>query len=325
MMMASGEQTLLVSIINAQGLYNADGFLAGKSDPYCICLVPEKPELKFQTAVITNCLDPEWNHTGRIEGFQAGDWLEFQVWDSDTFPKPDQLLGKVLLTSEDFAANPEGLQGVLQLTGGLSGDEHGTLEICIQVGGASTGMMVAGNTQVASGTVAMSGPTTTYSAVTVPGQQCYSGSPVTYSSFPTTQPMTPTMQTMTYGAPQAASMSLTSQPSMNPMTYSTVGQVPRAGSMSIPQPSMTYSAAPGAAVATGGSQTGKVVQVIVHAPVTVSAQEFAQSNGTIVASPLPVTVGAHSGPVEMLEQISEGIVGTTSGKLSKKKKSKSCC
>jgi len=353
MMMASGEQTLLVSIINAQGLYNADGFLAGKSDPYCICLVPEKPDLKFQTAVISNCLDPEWNHTGRIEGFQAGDSLEFQVWDSDTFPKPDQLLGKVLLQSQDFFANPEGLQGVVQLTGGLSGDENGTLEICIQpetggltaempqmemqaVGGGSAGMMVPGTTQVAAGTVAMSGPTTTYSAVTVPGQPCYSGSPVTYSSFPTTQTMTPTTQTMTYGAPQAvstswlsqpqgASMSLTSQPSMSPMTYSTVGQVPQMGSMSIPQPSITYSAAPGAAVATGGSQTGKTVQVIVHAPVTVSAQEFAQSNGTIVSTPLPVTVGAHSGPVEMLEQISEGIVGTTSGKLSKKKKSKSCC
>merc|ERR1719189_3142892 len=119
------------------------------------------------------------------------------------------------------------------------------------------------------------------------------------------------------------------------MMYSTVGQVLQAGSMSIPQPSMTYSAAPGAAVATGGSQTGKVTQVIVHAPVTVSAQEFAQSNGTIVATPLPVTVSAHSGLVEMFEQISEGIVGTTSGmvgtteralgKLKKKKKSKSCC
>merc|ERR1719203_243616 len=130
--MAYGEQTLLVNVMNARGLYNADGFLAGKSDPYCICMIPEKPDRKFQTSVIPNCLDPEWNHTGRIENFQAGDSLEFQVWDSDTFPKPDQLLGKVLLTSQDFAAHPEGLTGVLQLTGGLSGDEHGTLEICIQ-------------------------------------------------------------------------------------------------------------------------------------------------------------------------------------------------
>jgi len=360
MMVASGPQTLLVNIINAQGLYNADGFLAGKSDPYCICLVPEKPETQFKTEVKANTLDPEWNHTGHIEGFQAGDSLEFQVWDRDTFPKPDQLLGKVLLTSQDFAAHPEGLTGVLQLTGGLSGDEHGTLEICIQaetgataaemaqmemqaVGCASAGMMVAGNTGAASGTVATSGPTTTYPAVSVPGQACYSGSPVTYSSFPTTQTMTPTTQTITYGAPQAAStswvsqpqagsMSLTSQPSispsMSPMTYSVVGQAPQAGSMSIPQPAMTYSA-PGAAVASGGSPTGKVTQVIVHAPVTVSAQEFAQSNGTIVSNPLPVTVNAHSGPVEMLEQISEGIVGTTERALGKvvkkKKKSKSCC
>merc|ERR1719356_2174411 len=78
MLMASGEQTLQVNVMNARGLYNADGFLAGKSDPYCICLIPEKPDVKFQTPVINNNLEPEWNHTGRIEGFQAGDSLEFQ-------------------------------------------------------------------------------------------------------------------------------------------------------------------------------------------------------------------------------------------------------
>merc|ERR1712008_174533 len=90
--------------------------------------------------VINNCLDPEWNHIGRIDGFQAGDSLEFQVWDSDTFPKPDQLLGKVTLGAQDLAAHPEGLGGVLQLTGGLSVDEHGTLEMSIQ---AETGAFAA--------------------------------------------------------------------------------------------------------------------------------------------------------------------------------------
>jgi len=364
-MMVPGEQSLLVNIMNARGLYNADGFLAGKSDPYCICLVPEKPDVKFQTAVIANCLDPEWNHTGRIDGFQAGDSLEFQVWDSDTFPKPDQLLGKVLLSPQDLAAHPEGLTGVLQLTGGLSGDEHGTLEICIQAepggvaaemaqmqaaaGGASAGVMVSGNTDAVPGTVVMSGPptTTTYGAVSAPGQACYSsGSPVTttYSSYPTTQ-------TMTYGAPQpvstvmsqpqtfstsvmqpqAASMSVMSQPSVSPMTYSSVGQLPQAGSMSLSQPMPTYSA-PSPAVTTGGSQAGgKVTQVIVHAPRTVSAQEFAQSNGTIVSTPLPVTVTSHSAMGEMVERIEEGIFGTSTSDrvvekiVKKKKKSKSCC
>merc|ERR1719362_1030623 len=205
-MMVPGEQSLLVNIMNARGLYNADGFLAGKSDPYCICLVPEKPDLKFQTAVIANCLDPEWNHTGRIEGFQAGDSLEFQVWDSDTFPKPDQLLGKVLLTSEELAAHQGCLTGVLQLAGGLSGDEHGTLEISIQAAsGASANVMVTSSLGPAPGTAMITAPTT-YSAPGVPSQSCYAGSQAAYSSYPTTQ-------TVTYAAPQAASTSFVSQPS----------------------------------------------------------------------------------------------------------------
>jgi len=126
----SGPQTLHVNIMNARGLYNADGFLAGKSDPYCLCVIPEKKHNKFQTKTLANTLDPDWNHTGLIHGFEAGDSLEFQVWDSDTFPKPDQLLGKVTLTPQDFANNPDGIQGVLQLGGGLS-KESGTLEVRI--------------------------------------------------------------------------------------------------------------------------------------------------------------------------------------------------
>jgi len=125
------EQVLAVSVMNARGLYNADGFLAGKSDPYCICSIPGKPHAKFTTPTINNCLDPDWNHTEELVGFQLGDSLEFEVWDSDTKPKPDQLLGKVMLSPEDLAAHPDGLTGVLQLSGGMS-QEMGTLEVCIQ-------------------------------------------------------------------------------------------------------------------------------------------------------------------------------------------------
>merc|ERR1719461_2140271 len=141
-------QTLLVNILNAQGLYNADGFLAGKSDPYCICLIPGKEKSQFKTPTINNCLDPEWNFTGTIPDFEAGDMLEFQVWDSDTFPKPDELLGKVILSAQDFADHPEGLAGVLQLTGGKSQD-LGTLEVCVQVVSGATsveGIALAGAT-----------------------------------------------------------------------------------------------------------------------------------------------------------------------------------
>jgi len=188
----------------------------------------------------------------------------------------------------------------------------------------------------------MTGPTSTYSAVSVPNQ---SGSPVTYASFPTTQTITPTTQTMTYGAPQttystwtpqAASMSLVSQPSL---TYSASGQVsqaPQAGSMSMmSQPAMTYSDPSSVGMQQQGGQTGggKVLQVIVHPPKTVSAQEFAQSNGTIVSTPLPVTSTVTGSPLERgIVETGAAILGTTETafentglKLKKKKKSKGCC
>jgi hypothetical protein len=335
----NNDQTLLVDIVNAQGLYNADGALAGKSDPYCICLIPEKPECKFQTPVINNSLEPEWNHTGRIEGFQAGDSLEFQVWDSDTFPKPDQLLGKVTLTAEDIAAHPEGLAGVLALQGGLqNGHELGTLEIRVQpetgvvaqMGqmemqaspDTNAGIMVSSNTQPYPQTIVMAGPTSTYSAVRAPGKSCYSSSPVTYSSFGTPQTMTPRPQTVTYSAPQTTystphtpSMSL--RPSLRSQT----------GSICLSQPAMTYSSPSSLGMSQqqqGGQTAGKVLQVIVHPPVTVTAQEFAESNGTIISTPLPVTTmvaesTSELGIVETTERAFENVV------KKKKKKSRTCC
>eukprot|EP00421_Protoceratium_reticulatum_P065532 CAMPEP_0168406144 /NCGR_PEP_ID=MMETSP0228-20121227/25503_1 /TAXON_ID=133427 /ORGANISM="Protoceratium reticulatum, Strain CCCM 535 (=CCMP 1889)" /LENGTH=1111 /DNA_ID=CAMNT_0008419789 /DNA_START=75 /DNA_END=3410 /DNA_ORIENTATION=- len=146
-MAQSRPQTLHINIMRACGLPNMDGILAGKSDPYCMCLVPGKHKLKkFQTKTINNNLDPVWNHTGKIEGFEAGDSLEFQVWDQDSFPKPDQLLGKVTLSPQDFANNPAGIQGLLQLTGS-SGGECGELEVKIQVDGGSSVTASAGGAQ----------------------------------------------------------------------------------------------------------------------------------------------------------------------------------
>eukprot|EP00420_Gonyaulax_spinifera_P011486 CAMPEP_0197938738 /NCGR_PEP_ID=MMETSP1439-20131203/118614_1 /TAXON_ID=66791 /ORGANISM="Gonyaulax spinifera, Strain CCMP409" /LENGTH=812 /DNA_ID=CAMNT_0043561819 /DNA_START=44 /DNA_END=2483 /DNA_ORIENTATION=+ len=125
-------QALHINILNARGLYNADGFLAGKSDPYCICQIPGKPHSKIQTRTMDNTLDPDWNHTGIIQDFEAGDSLEFQVWDSDTFPKPDQLLGQATLSPQDFADHPEGIAGVLELIGGKA-TETSSLEIVVQL------------------------------------------------------------------------------------------------------------------------------------------------------------------------------------------------
>jgi len=131
------QQTLNVNVMKARNLYNADGILAGKSDPYCLCMVPGKPASKFKTNTVNNCLDPDWFFLGKIHDFVAGDSLELQVWDSDTFPKRDQLLGKVTLSPQDFLEHPTGLAGTFQLTGGVGGDQ-GILEVSIQVDGEGT-------------------------------------------------------------------------------------------------------------------------------------------------------------------------------------------
>lgn len=128
---------LRVEILNAKMLPNKDSMLTGKSDPYVIAQVPGtggmfKGKTKIQTPVINNDLNPVWDFTGDIPGFKPTDVLEFEVWDQDNFPKPDQLLGKTQLNPEDFQANPDGLEGELPLTG-TSGEDAGTLAIRVHV------------------------------------------------------------------------------------------------------------------------------------------------------------------------------------------------
>merc|ERR1719195_453418 len=109
--MASG--LLQMTVESARNLYNSDGILAGKSDPYVIVEVPGQEGLKFQTEVINNDLNPVWNFTGEIAGFMDGDILRFTVMDKDTFPNPDDFLGKAELTAQDVY--PNGFHGELTL------------------------------------------------------------------------------------------------------------------------------------------------------------------------------------------------------------------
>mmetsp|Transcript_23090 Transcript_23090/g.64555 ORF Transcript_23090/g.64555 Transcript_23090/m.64555 type:complete len:809 (-) Transcript_23090:311-2737(-) len=128
---AQGQQkTLEITIVAASGLQNMDGFMAGKSDPYVICEVPGQPNMNFQTPVVNNSLNPEWNHTEFVHNFFLGDALEFQLWDKDTFPKPDQLMGKVTIGPEEFHSHPCGFDADLPLEG--SGAQ-GTLSVKVLV------------------------------------------------------------------------------------------------------------------------------------------------------------------------------------------------
>jgi len=127
-----GQQlTLEVSVLSAHNLKNLDGFMAGKSDPYVICEVPGQATMKFQTPVVQNNLDPEWNHTDLIRGFMMGDALEFQVWNKNNFPMPDNALGKVTIGADEFYANPYGFDADLPLEG--KNAENATLTVKVLV------------------------------------------------------------------------------------------------------------------------------------------------------------------------------------------------
>eukprot|EP00928_Gymnodinium_smaydae_P063712 TRINITY_DN4720_c0_g1_i1.p1 TRINITY_DN4720_c0_g1~~TRINITY_DN4720_c0_g1_i1.p1 ORF type:complete len:451 (+),score=98.80 TRINITY_DN4720_c0_g1_i1:59-1354(+) len=111
----SSKRALQVCIQHANMLPNVDGFLAGKSDPYVICHIQGKSKSTIQTPVVQDNLNPVWNYTEVIHDYAPEDTLEFQVWDKNNFPMPDKKIGHVALTPADFAANPYGMEGELQL------------------------------------------------------------------------------------------------------------------------------------------------------------------------------------------------------------------
>merc|ERR1719361_2130957 len=71
-------------------------------------------------------------------------------------------------------------------------------------------------------------------------------------------------------------------------------------SQSMASQSITYAAPPALAPSQCSAATGKVV---VHPPVTVTAEEFAKINGTLVTEPLPVTVGIETVGVETNQEV----------------------
>jgi hypothetical protein len=113
------ENTVYVMISSASGLRNADGFLMGKSDPYCLCQVrglrKYTSTTRCKTDVVQNCTDPVWNQSFAIT-FRGEHELEFQVWDRDLFPKQDELLGMAYLSYAQIAQEG-GFQGALKLEG----------------------------------------------------------------------------------------------------------------------------------------------------------------------------------------------------------------
>jgi len=351
---------LQITVESACNLYNSDGVLAGKSDPYVIVEVPGQESMKFQTEVISNELNPVWNFTGEIEGFMDDDVLHFTVMDKDTFPKPDDFLGKAELTAQDFY--PDGFHGELTL---VDSKTQATLTVMVIVSGCDEvapeiveregmQMMVPGET-VESTMVAGSSSAAVYSTNADDGNTMMGNtSSVMYSGIPaggvsadaftvsSTGPAlvsgvdmhglpvyapgvltttTTTSQSMPYSAPQTYSAP---QARMNGMVTTSVMDSQSMASQTMAGQCITYAAQQAPVPSQCVAATSKVV---VHPPVTVTAEEFAKANGTLVTEPLPVTVGTETVSVEANREVAVNDTEAVDKmvKLKKKKKSKTCC
>merc|ERR1712190_327297 len=88
-----------VTVVSAKALRNADW--VGKSDPYCIVEVPGRNGTRFETPVVKESLNPEWNHEAVLVGYRANDPILITVKDKDAL-KSDDFLGSITLLPEQF-------------------------------------------------------------------------------------------------------------------------------------------------------------------------------------------------------------------------------
>jgi len=280
---------LQITVESACNLYNSDGILAGKSDPYVIVEVPEVEGMKLQTGVISNELNPVWNFVGEIAGFMEGDVLRFTVMDKDTFPKPDDFLGKAELTAQDFY--PHGFHGELALADSKT---QATLTVMIVVIGCDE--PDPGLVQEES---VLMGASVLPSGIMMQGLQVYSPGVLTTT--------TTTSHSMTYSAPQVP---------MDDMVTTSIVE-----SQSMASQPITYEAPQAPVPSDSVVATGKVV---VHPPVTITAEEFAKlsGSGNVLTEPMPVTVGLETVDVGT-KRDAEAVDKTV--RIKKKKTSKKCC
>jgi len=78
------------------------GIISRKPNPYVVVEVVGKEELRFQTPVIRSSSAPTWNFAGNIDGFEFGDKLQFLLMDKHSWPRTDKVLGRACLVPEDL-------------------------------------------------------------------------------------------------------------------------------------------------------------------------------------------------------------------------------
>lgn len=103
---------LKVTIKSAKGLKDTDWI--GNSDPYCIIEIPSSKKNKKRkvgrTEVCGDSAEPVWNQSFIVD-CKLGDYLEFSVFDEDTFS--DELLGRATLDHKMYF--PFGYDGEIRL------------------------------------------------------------------------------------------------------------------------------------------------------------------------------------------------------------------
>jgi len=302
---------LEITVESACNLYNSDGVLAGKSDPYVIVEVPGQENMKLKTEVVSNELNPVWNFSGKIAGFMDGDILRFTVMDKDTFPKPDDFLGKAELTAQDFY--PNGFHGELALADSKT---QATLTVTVVVSGCDEADPELdegeGEQQSSSAAVLPSG-------VVMHGLQVYDPSVLTTTTI--------TGHSMTYSAPQTESAPQTDSAPEVPMNDMVTTNIVESQSMA--SQSVTCEAPQ---VPLPSESVAVIGKIVVYPPVTVSAEEFAKLSGSVLTEALPVTDGAEAVGMEALGvgtkrelHFNDTEAMDKTVKIKEKKKSKRCC
>mmetsp|Transcript_25054 Transcript_25054/g.72070 ORF Transcript_25054/g.72070 Transcript_25054/m.72070 type:complete len:1187 (+) Transcript_25054:37-3597(+) len=126
-----------VALISASGLRNAD--LGGRSDPYCVCEIVGKPQLRFQTPVVNDTLDPVWNKRGELD-YAKGDSIKMTVFDKDP-GNNHEVVGHVTLTS--WYLQPNGFDGEVELVDPGGNARGGTPKLTVRIALPSSAVALA--------------------------------------------------------------------------------------------------------------------------------------------------------------------------------------
>lgn len=106
---------LKLTIIGARNLRKADTGPFRSSDPYVIMQVEGRSE-KFQTEVVKNNLNPEWNLDVEVKDYELGDDINFTLMDKDRITK-DDFLGTARLSCAQWG-HPDGFEGEVEISDG---------------------------------------------------------------------------------------------------------------------------------------------------------------------------------------------------------------